>query len=108
MQIKTEYGNMERRERALLLTGVAGKMRDIPDGSTAKATAFVNYLEGEQELLAVRFETESGEEWYTTNSKSFTRSFLAIASCYPNEDFFVTKISGTSRSGRVYIDCTPA
>lgn len=108
MEIKSEYGNMDRRERALLLTGVAGKMRDIPDGTTAKVTGFVNYMEGEQELLAVRFETESGAEWRTTNSKSFTRSFLAIASCYPNEDFFVTKISGNSRSGRVYIDCTPA
>ena len=35
MEIKSEYGNMERRERALLLTGVAGKMREIPDGTTA-------------------------------------------------------------------------
>lgn len=105
MNILKEFGKMEKKEKALLLTGQSGSMKEIQDGTTGLVSAFVHYEENGSDLLAVRL---LDGEWFTTNSKAFIRSFLAIASCYEGEQFYITKISGTSRSGRQYIDCTPA
>ena len=82
-------------------------MKDVPDNVeiTVKIWALVertNEDTGEtMELLSVF----DGKAVYVTQSKTFLRSFEEIANIMADDTYKIRKISGTTRSGREYIDC---
>lgn len=47
----------------------------------------------------------SGTQAYVTQSATFMNSMKDIAACMNSDEFSIKKISGTTKSGRPYINC---
>ena len=79
----------------------------IEDGTVLEVSAFINYTdinsEGkESEILAVL--GTNGTVW-ACQSATFKRTFNDLVSIFGNNGFSIKKLSGTTKSGRPYVNC---
>ena len=108
VEIKISSKELNKVEAYMMTASNQGtSMKDVPDNAEipVKIWALVertNEDTGETlELLSIF----DGKNVYVTQSKTFLKSFDEIANIMADDNYKIRKISGTTRSGREYIDC---
>lgn len=108
VEIKISSKELNKVEAYMMTASNQGtSMKDVPDNAeiTVKIWALVertNEDTGETlELLSIF----DGQTVYVAQSKTFIKSFEEIANIMADDNYKIRKISGTTRSGREYIDC---
>lgn len=108
VEIKISSKELSKVEAYMMTASNQGtSMKDVPDNAeiTVKIWALVertNEDKGEtMELLSIF----DGQNVYVTQSKTFLKSFEEIANIMADDAYKIRKISGTTKSGREYIDC---
>lgn len=108
VEIKNSSKELNKVEAYMMTASNQGtSMKDVPDNAEilVKIWALVertNEDTGEtMELLSIF----DGKAVYVAQSKTFMRSFEEIANIMSDDNYKIRKISGTTRSGREYIDC---
>ena len=108
VEIKCSSKELRKEEAYIMTASNQGtSMKDVPDNAEIQVNiwAFVertNEDTGEElELLSIF----DGQNVYVTQSKTFLKSFKEISTIMGEEGYKIRKISGTTRSGREYIDC---
>lgn len=109
VQIKETSRELSKAEQYMLTISPAiVSVNKIPDGTKIDVEAYavydsVNEETGENsEILAI---LTKGKEVYATCSKTFKHSFYDMVSIF-GTDFTLEKITGTSKGGRTYVNCT--
>lgn len=82
-------------------------IKDMNDGEIIDPVGYVEFLDikddgAESEVFAI---IDENNAVYATVSKTFANSFKSIADLMGSDPFVVKKISGTTKSGREYVDC---
>ena len=108
VEIKISSRELSKVEAYMMTASNQGtSMKDVPDNAEilVKIWALVerrNEDTGETlELLSIF----DGKAVYVAQSKTFMKSFEEIANIMGEDNYKIRKISGTTRSGRGYIDC---
>lgn len=108
VEIKISSRELSKVEAYMMTASNQGtSMKDVPDNAEipVKIWALVERTnEGTGETLEL-LSIFDGQTVYVAQSKTFLRSFEDIASVMADDDYKIRKISGTTRSGREYIDC---
>lgn len=109
VEIKISSKELNKVEKYMLTSSNNGtSMKDVPDNTEipVKIWAIVertNDDTGETMKLLSIFD---GEAVYVTQSKTFMKSFDDLTEIMEDDDNYkIRKISGTTRTGREYIDC---
>lgn len=85
-------------------------VKDVADGTVITPAKFVIFNDVKEdgevsEILSIMDITGSV---YSTQSKTFKGSFLEIVELMDDDEFDIKKISGTTKAGRPYVNCTLA
>lgn len=109
IQFKETSRELTKAEQYLLtLAPAIESISKIPDGTKIAVEAYavynsVNEETGETaEILAI---LTKDKDVYATCSKTFKHSFYDMVSIFGTE-FTLEKITGTSKGGRTYVNCT--
>ena len=109
VEIKKTSRELTKAEQYLLTIAPSiVSINKIPDGTKISVEAYavydsVNEETGEtSEILAI---LTKNKEVYATCSKTFKRSFYDMVSIF-GSDFTLEKITGTSKVGRSFVNCT--
>ena len=82
-------------------------VKDISDGTALDVDGWILYTmekNGDEiELLSI---LTKDKKVYVTQSATFKRSFRDIAIVMEDDPYSVVKISGSSKAGRPFVDCT--
>lgn len=84
-------------------------LKDVQDGTSIKVDGYLSFIDvkestGEEvELLSI---ITPEKEVFTTQSATFKRSLHDIAKIMGNNPFSIIKISGETKAGRPFINCT--
>lgn len=85
----------------------SNSVKNLEDGTELSVKDYLLYETEKDgstsELLAIM---TSENEVYVTQSATFKRSFFEIADIMEGDPFTVRKVSGTSKSGRPFVNCT--
>ena len=108
VEIKISSKELNKVETYMMTASNQGtSMKDVPDNAEilVKIWALVDRTNddtGEKlELLSIF----DGKNVYVTQSKTFLKSFSEISTIMADDNYKIRKISGTTRTGREYIDC---
>ena len=108
VNIKISSKELSKVEAYMLTASNQGtSMKDVPDNAEIQVKIWAlmdrtNDDTGEEmELLSIF----DGHSVYVTQSKTFLKSFKEISLIMGDDGYKIRKISGTTRSGREYIDC---
>ena len=115
IEMKRTSRELTKVERyRLTLSPEIKTIQDLADGTEITVNAFCEFNDVNEEtgelssLLGIL--DKDGKTAYVTQSKTFAESFKNIADIFAEdgEEFTIRKISGTSKSGRAYVDCVLA
>lgn len=115
IEMKSTSRELTKVERyRLTLSPEIKTIQDLADDSVISVSAFCTFNDVNEEtgevaqLLGIL--DKDGKTAYVTQSKTFKESFMNIADIFAEdgEEFAIRKISGTSKSGRGYVDCVLA
>lgn len=82
-------------------------VKDVPDGTLIEISGYL-YFEDEKDgdtayLLSI---LDNDGNVFTTQSLTFKTSFENILEIMEDEPFTIKKVSGESKAGRKFVDCT--
>lgn len=82
-------------------------VKDVPDGTLIEISGYL-YFEDEKDgdiayLLSI---LDNDGNVFTTQSSTFKTSFENILEIMEDEPFTIKKVSGESKAGRKFVDCT--
>lgn len=85
-------------------------VKDIEDGTIINPVKFVifNDVKEDGEVAEILSIMDVTGAVCSTQSKTFKGSFLEIVELMEGEDFEIKKLSGTTKAGRPYVNCTLA
>ena len=82
-------------------------IKEVPDGTVIEISGFLYFDDKKEEetahLLSI---LDNDGNVFTTQSKTFKDSFESIVEIMENEPFAIKKVSGQSKAGRHFVDCT--
>ena len=83
-------------------------MKDVEDGKSIKVAGWLEFTDTKEngevaEMLSVLDDENNA---YTTQSATFKESFHNIANIMGDKPFAIVKISGQTKAGRDYVNCT--
>ena len=108
VEIKSSSKELNKVEKYMMTASNQGtSMKEVPDNAElqVKIWAIVNRTNEDTGETVELLSIFDGKAVYMAQSKIFLKSFNDIASIMDGEDYKIRKISGTTRSGREYIDC---
>lgn len=114
MQITKKRYELTKLALAQLVTQGGELVKNMPDGMRVTVGNIVEYSTDNDDgtttdILAFEGNAEDGtRKWYMTNSKTFKREINKILDIFGDDEFCIVKISGTTKSGRVFVTCTAA
>ena len=82
-------------------------IKNLEDGDTIEVQNFCIYEDDEKDVTILSIMDSTGEV-FACQSSTFRSNFLDIADIYDGETFTIKKISGKTKAGRDYINCTLA
>lgn len=108
MNIIEQSRDFDKVEMYLMTLGNQSiSAKDISDGTALGVDGWILYTKeknGEEiELLSI---LTKDKKVYVTQSATFKRSFRDIALVMEDDPYSVVKISGSSKAGRPFVDCT--
>lgn len=108
MNIIEQSRDFDKVEMYLMTLGNQSiSAKDISDGTALGVDGWILYTKeknGEEiELLSI---LTKDKKVYVTQSATFKRSFRDIAIVMEDDPYSVVKISGSSKAGRPFVDCT--
>jgi hypothetical protein len=108
IKINEKSRDFSKKELYLMTQGAEiTTVKDVPDGTVIEISGFL-YFDDEKEddtahLLSI---LDNDGNVFTTQSKTFKDSFESIVEIMENEPFSIKKVSGESKAGRHFVDCT--
>lgn len=108
VEIKISSKDLNKVEKYMLTASNQGTpMKDVPDNTEilVKIWALVDRTNDDTGEMVELLSIFDGNNVYVTQSNTFKGSFEDISDIMGDDNYKIRKISGTSRSGREYIDC---
>lgn len=108
VEIKISSKELNKVEKYMLTSSNIGTaMKDVPDNAEihVKIWALVDRTNDDTGEMVELLSIFDGKNVYLTQSKTFMKSFEEIANIMADDNYKIRKISGTTRTGREYIDC---
>lgn len=108
MEIKTMSREFTKAEKYMMtLDNNAISVKDIEDGTVINVDGYLEYddINSKGEEVHILSIITPDKTVYSTQSVTFKRSFLAMYDMLDGK-FSCIKVSGTTKAGRPYIDCT--
>lgn len=83
-------------------------MKDVEDGTSIIVDGVLNFEDEKDdgEVVDIMSIITPDSKVYSCQSKTFKRSIIDIANIMHGKPFPIKKISGKTKAGRDYIDCT--
>lgn len=82
-------------------------IKEVPDGTHIDVSGYLYFDDKkEEETLHLLSILDNEGNVFTTQSKSFKDSFESIVEIMEGEPFTIKKVSGESKAGRHFVDCT--
>lgn len=108
MNIIEQSREFDKVEMYLMTLGnQSTSVKDISDGTVLDIDGWILYTmekNGDNiELLSI---LTTDKKVYVTQSSTFKRSFRDISIVMEGDPYSVVKISGSSKAGRPFVDCT--
>lgn len=79
-------------------------IKDLEDGTEITPDYYANYNDSDKDVEVLSIVDKEGIV-YSTVSETFKRNFWDIVDIFGDEDFTIKKISGTTKSGRQFVNC---
>lgn len=79
-------------------------IKDLEDGTEITPAYYANYNDSDKDVEVLSIVDGDGIV-YSTVSETFKRNFWDIVDIFGDEDFTIKKISGTTKSGRQFVNC---
>lgn len=79
-------------------------IKDLEDGETITPVYYAEYLDTDKDVEVLSI-VDAEENVYSTISETFKRNFWDIVDIFGDEEFTIKKISGTTKSGRPFVNC---
>lgn len=107
--IKTQSKDFTEVEQYLMILDKGiHSLKDVEDNTSIPVAGFLTFTDEKEsgdsvDILSI---ITPDNEVFSCQSATFKRSFDNIANIMHGKLFSVIKVSGTTKSGRPYIDCT--
>ena len=110
INIKHESREFTKVEKYMLTSNPEiKKISDLEDGAVLHVNGFMIFDDEKDDGDTVEVLTlNTSEGVYSTNSDTFKRSLDDIETVMESDVFPIKKISGTTKAGRTYVNCTLA
>lgn len=108
VEIKTSSKELNKVEAYMMTASNQGtSMKDVQDNAEiqVKIWALVDRTNDDTGEMVELLSIFDGKNVYLTQSKTFMKSFEEISNIMADDNYKIRKISGTTRTGREYIDC---
>lgn len=79
-------------------------IKDLEDGTEITPDYYANYNDSDKDVEVLSIVDNEGIV-YSTVSETFKRNFWDIVDIFGDEEFTIKKISGTTKSGRQFVNC---
>lgn len=95
-------------EYLMTLDKNAKSVKDIEDGTVITVDGYLEYddINSKEEEVHILSILTPDKEVYSTQSKTFKDSFKSMFEMMDGQRFAIVKVSGTTKAGRPYVDCT--
>lgn len=108
IEIREKSREFTKKELYLMTQGAEiTTIKDVPDGTNIEISGYLYFDDRKEEETAHLLSILDNEgNVFTTQSKTFKDSFESIVEIMDDEPFTIKKVSGESKAGRHFVDCT--
>lgn len=82
-------------------------LKDVEDGTQITPIMWCVYVDDEKEVEILSIMDKDGSI-YACQSDTFKKNFFEIVTLFGNEEYTIEKVSGMTKAGREFIDCSLA
>lgn len=108
IKITEKSRDFTKKELYLMTKGAEIKtIKEVPDGTIIDVSGFLYFEDTKDGETAYMLSILNNDgDVFTTQSRTFKESFENIIEIMEDEDFSIKKLSGESKAGRHFVDCT--